>query len=77
MKQLFSALLLGAALAARRLLRPATTRSRPANFPDGTQATKEEMLDAKKSVVKYNADMEAYLGCIKSEYDAKSPRRPM
>ena len=24
-----------------------------------------------QQVVKYNADMEAYLGCIKGEYDAK------
>ena len=33
----------------------------PGKFPDGTQATKDEMLAAKKSVVKYNADMDAYL----------------
>ena len=29
------------------------------------------MLAAKNQVVKYNADMDAYLGCIKGEYDAK------
>src|SRR5690349_17376248 len=43
----------------------------PGKFPDGTQATLDEMKAAKASVVKYNADMEAYLTCIKSEYDAK------
>jgi hypothetical protein len=43
----------------------------PGKFPDGTQATLEEMKVAKGSVVKYNADMEIYLTCIKSEYDAK------
>jgi hypothetical protein len=43
----------------------------PGKFPDGTQATLDEMKTAKASVVKYNADMEAYLECIKSEYDAK------
>ena len=43
----------------------------PGKFPDGTQATLDEMKAAKASVVKYNADMETYLTCIKSEYDAK------
>ena len=43
----------------------------PGKFPDGTQATKEEMLAAKDPVVKYNADMDTYLGCIKTEFDAK------
>lgn len=48
----------------------------PGKFPDGTQASKEEMLAAKKSVVKYNADIDTYLGCIKSEYDAKIAGQP-
>lgn len=43
----------------------------PGKFPDGSQATLDEMKAAKASVVKYNADMEAYLTCIKSEYDSK------
>lgn len=43
----------------------------PGKFPDGTQASLDEMKSAKASVVKYNADMEAYLKCIKDEYDAK------
>jgi hypothetical protein len=43
----------------------------PGKFPDGTQATLDDMKAAKASVVKYNADMETYLGCIKAEYDAK------
>ena len=43
----------------------------PGRFPDGTQATLEEMKAAKASVLKYNGDMETYLTCIKSEYDAK------
>lgn len=43
----------------------------PGKFPDGTQATLDEMKAAKASVVKYNTDMEAYLTCIKDEYDAK------
>ena len=43
----------------------------PGKFPDGSQASLDEMKAAKASVVKYNTDMEAYLTCIKSEYDAK------
>ena len=43
----------------------------PGKFPDGSQASLDEMKAAKASVVKYNADMETYLECIKSEYDAQ------
>lgn len=43
----------------------------PGKFPDGNQATLDEMKAAKASVVKYNADMETYLECIKTEYDAQ------
>jgi len=43
----------------------------PGKFPDGTQATLDVMKAAKAQVVKYNNDMEAYLQCIKSEYDSK------
>jgi hypothetical protein len=43
----------------------------PGKFPDGNQASLDEMKAAKASVVKYNADMETYLQCIKDEYDAK------
>jgi hypothetical protein len=43
----------------------------PGKFPDGNSASLDEMKAAKASVVKYNADMEAYLECIKTEYDAK------
>ena len=43
----------------------------PGKFPDGSQASLDEMKAAKASVVKYNTDMEAYLQCIKDEYDAK------
>jgi hypothetical protein len=48
----------------------------PGKFPDGTVATLDEMKAAKASVVKYNEDMEAYLGCIKSEFEAKVASQP-
>lgn len=43
----------------------------PGKFPDGSQATLDEMKAAKAQVVKYNNDMESYLKCIKDEYEAK------
>jgi hypothetical protein len=48
----------------------------PGKFPDGNAATLEEMKTAKASVVKYNADMETYLVCIKTEYEAKVAGQP-
>jgi hypothetical protein len=72
MKQLFSALLLGCGLAAAQAQAACDYPVAPGKFPDGTQASKEEMLEAKKSVVKYNTDMEGYLTCINSEYEAKA-----
>jgi hypothetical protein len=71
MKQLFSALVLGCGLAAAQAHAACDYPVAPGKFPDGTMASKEEMLDAKKLVVKYNADMETYLTCINSEYEAK------
>jgi hypothetical protein len=43
----------------------------PGKFPDGSQASLDEMKAAKAQVVKYNGDMETYLKCIKDEYDTK------
>ncbi len=43
----------------------------PGKFPDGGQASKDDMLKAKGQVVKYNEQMTAYLQCIKSEFDTK------
>ena len=71
MKQLFSALVLGCGLAAAQANAACDYPIAPGKFPDGSAATKEEMLEAKKSVVKYNADIESYLSCINAEYDAK------
>jgi hypothetical protein len=42
----------------------------PAKIPDGSTAPLEEMVTAKKAVEQYNKDMDAYLTCIKGEYDA-------
>jgi hypothetical protein len=71
MKQFLSALILGCGLVAAQANAACDYPIAPGKFPDGSQATKDEMLTAKKSVLKYNADMEAYLSCIKSEFDTK------
>ena len=71
MKQLLSALILGCGLAAAQANAACDYPVAPGKFPDGSLATKEEMVTAKKSVVQYNTDMDAYLVCIKSEFDAK------
>jgi hypothetical protein len=71
MKHFFSALILLGGLATAQVHAACDYPVAPGKFPDGNQASKEEMVAAKNQVVKYNADMEAYLTCIRSEYDAK------
>ena len=70
MKHAFSALIVGATFAAAQAHAGCDYPTPPGAFPDGSLATKEEMLAAKNVVVKYNSDMDAYLGCLKTEYDA-------
>jgi len=43
----------------------------PDKIPDGRVASMEDMVAAKKQVEQYNKDMEAYLSCIKLEYDTQ------
>jgi hypothetical protein len=71
MKQFLGALVLVCGLAAAQANAACDYPVAPGKFPDGTQATKEEMLAAKKLVVKYDADMTAYLTCIQSEFQTK------
>jgi len=70
MKHVLSALIVGATFAAAQAHAGCDYPTPPGQFPDGSLATKDEMLAAKGQVVKYNSDMDAYLGCIKTEYDA-------
>src|SRR5687768_5124200 len=71
MKHYLTALILAGGLAAAQANAACAYPVAPGKFPDGGRASKEEMLAAKKQVVTYNAEMETYLACIKSEYDAK------
>jgi hypothetical protein len=44
--------------------------------PDGATATKEQMVAASQDFKRYNADMNAYLECIKLEMDTAQPKDP-
>jgi hypothetical protein len=72
MKKVLSlALLLGSAFATQHAQAACDYPVAPGKFPDGNAASREEMKAAKDQVVKYDADMNTYLVCIRSEYDAK------
>jgi hypothetical protein len=66
-----AALLLGGVCAVKPAHALCTYPLAPGRFPDGTVARREEMDAAKALVVKYDADMNAYLVCIRSEYEAR------
>lgn len=71
MKHYITALILAGGLAAAQAHAACNYPVAPGKFPDGNQASKEEMLTAKSQVVQYNKDMESYLSCIQGEFDAK------
>src|SRR5262245_54113956 len=70
-RYVLSALILAASLAAAQANAACEYPTAPGKFPDGATASLDEMKAAKASVVKYNNDMEAYLVCIKTEFEAK------
>ena len=76
MKHYVTALILAGGFAAAQANAACTYPTAPGKFPDGTVATKEEMLAAKGLVVKYNQDIDAYIGCITSEYEAQIAASP-
>jgi hypothetical protein len=71
MKHYITALILAGGLAAAQANAACNYPVAPGKFPDGNQASKDEMLAAKNQVVQYNKDMETYLTCIQGEYDAR------
>lgn len=71
MKLIVHALLVTGALGAAQVHAACDYPVAPGKFPDGSVASKDEMLAAKGQVVKYNDDMTKYLECIKGEYDTK------
>ena len=71
MKHYITALILAGGFAAAQANAACNYPVAPGKFPDGNQASKDEMLAAKSQVVQYNKDMETYLTCIQGDYDAK------
>ena len=68
---LSAALLIGGAFAASHVQAACNYPIAPGKFPDGSVASRDEMKSAKDLVVKYDADMNSYLVCIRGEYEAK------
>jgi hypothetical protein len=72
MKKVFSAaVLLAGAIAIQQAQAACPYPIAPGKFPDGNVASRDEIKAAKDQVVKYDADMNTYLVCIRSEFDAK------
>jgi hypothetical protein len=44
--------------------------------PDGSTATKEQMIAAKHDFDRFNSEMNSYLDCLKLEIDAAAPKDP-
>jgi hypothetical protein len=70
-KGLSIALLLGSAFAIQHAQAACDYPVAPGKFPDGSVASRDEIKAAKDQVVKYDADMNTYLVCIRSEFDAR------
>lgn len=76
MKQLFGALILACGLAATQANAACDYPVAPGQFPDGNTASKEELLAGKKVFTAYDAQMTAYLECLKSEFQASVAALP-
>jgi hypothetical protein len=71
MRKTYLAMILCGGFAAHAAHAACTYPVGPGKFPDGSVASREEMSAAKKQVVQYNTEMDAYLACIKTEFDSK------
>jgi hypothetical protein len=60
-----------AALAAGPVFADCAIPEDAVQIPDGTSATREEMVAAQKQVVAYDAAVKAYSECLQEEQDAK------
>jgi hypothetical protein len=71
-----AALLIGAAFIVQQANAACDYPVAPGKIPDGSVASRDEMLASKKEVTKYDADMNTYLVCIRSEFDASVAAKP-
>jgi|SRR5687767_2568694 len=75
MKTLTSVLILGA-LAAGPVHAACSYPRAPANVPDGSTATKEEMKAAQQAFQAYNNAIKAYTDCLNLEHDERIAKDP-
>ena len=75
MKTLTSVLILGA-LAAGPAHAACSYPRAPANVPDGSTATKEEMKAAQQAFQAYNNAIKAYTDCLNLEHDERIAKDP-
>ena len=71
MKILSTVLALAALTAANATWAACTYPTAPEKFPDGSTASKEEMLASQKQVKEYQAQITTYTECLKTEHDAQ------
>mgnify|MGYP003392861041 CR=1 FL=1 len=71
MKLLIAAATLALAVIGGPVYAACTYPTSPDKIPNGATASMEDMLAAKKQVEQYNKDMNAYMSCIKLEYDSQ------
>jgi len=76
MKHHLTALVLAGIFAATQAGAACNYPTKPGKMPDGTTASKDEMVAAKKLVVQYNADMTTYLTCLDTEFAAEVAALP-
>jgi hypothetical protein len=69
MKKL-SCLLLMVALASSPAWADCTYPKLSGKIPNGRSATKAQMVEAQNNVKKYQSEITAYLGCLKTDHDA-------
>ena len=67
---------LAAMLAVAQAHAACTYPTEPAAIPDGSKATKEEMIAAQKSVKDFDAAIITYTACLKSEHEAAIAKLP-
>lgn len=62
---------LTAALFAGQVMAACATPTNSVNVPNGSKASKDEMIAAQKAVKAYDADVKTYTECLKKEQDAE------
>ena len=76
MKQFYYAVVVCSGLVSAQASAECTYPTAPGAFPDGTKATKDELIAARKVFVQYDGEMTAYIECIVAAYEADLAAKP-